>query len=199
LQINSKQLNLTKNYPTQITERFDQALLLCASLHRHQLRKDGRTPYIAHLLTVAALVLEDGGSEDEAIAALLHDSVEDQGGLETREKIRRDFGENVAEIVAGCTESETFPKPSWQERKSRYLQQIRTGSKAVQRVSLADKLHNARCLLLQLKQEGKAVWQQFHGGKSSTLKFYQSLLSSYQIEGIMKQEFEEIISQLEKF
>lgn len=190
---------MTKYYPTQITERFDQALLLCCQLHRHQLRKDGRTPYIAHLLTVAALVLEDGGSEDEAIAALLHDSVEDQGGLKTRAKIRQDFGKTVAEIVAGCTESETVPKPSWEVRKSRYLQQIRTGSKAVQRVSLADKLHNARCTLLQLQQEGKGVWQQFHGGKSSTLKFYQSLLSSYQMEGILKQEFERIITQLQKF
>ncbi|MGB3402260.1 MAG: HD domain-containing protein [Microcoleaceae cyanobacterium] len=190
---------MTKYYPTQITERFDKALLLCCQLHRHQIRKDGRTPYVAHLLAVAALVLEDGGSEDEAIAALLHDSVEDQGGLEILEKIKRDFGENVAKIVAGCTESETFPKPPWKERKSRYLQQIRTGLKAVQRVSLADKLHNARCLLLQLQQEGKAVWQQFRGGKSSTLKFYKSLLSSYRIEGNMKQEFEKVIHQLEKF
>ncbi len=190
---------MTKYYPTKITERFDQVLLLCASLHRHQIRKDGRTPYVAHLLAVAALVLEDGGSEDEAIAALLHDSVEDQGGLEILEKIKQDFGENVAKIVAGCTESETFPKPPWKERKSRYLQQIRAGSKAVQRVFLADKLHNSRCLLLQLQQEGKGVWQQFRGGKSGTFKFYQSLLSSYKIEGNMKQEFKKVITQLEKF
>ncbi len=199
LPINFKQLNLNKNYPTQITERFDQALVLCCQLHRHQIRKDGRTPYIAHLLSVAALVLEDGGSEDEAISALLHDSVEDQGGLEILAKIRQDFGENVAAIVEGCTESETVPKPPWEERKSRYLQQIHQGSKAVQRVSLADKLHNARCLLRQLQQEGQIVWQRFQGGKSSTLKFYKSLLSSYQMDGQMKQEFATIITNLENF
>ncbi|MGF1491377.1 MAG: HD domain-containing protein [Microcoleaceae cyanobacterium] len=113
--------------------------------------------------------------------------------------IRQAFGESVATIVQGCSESETFPKPPWKERKQRYLQQIRQGSKAVQRVSLADKLHNARCLLAELKQEGKQVWQRFHGGKSTPLQFYLALLPSYRIDSRMKQELASIITALEKF
>lgn len=104
-------------------------------LHAHQTRKIGGIPYIAHLLSVAALVLEAGGDEDEAIAALLHDAVEDQGGIPTRNEIRQRFGDRVVAIVDGCTEFDTLPKPPWQERKTRYLENLRHASPAVRRVS----------------------------------------------------------------
>ncbi len=126
-----------------LNERFDQALNYAIQLHADQLRKGSGVPYLAHLLSVTALVLEDGGSEDEAIAALLHDAVEDQGGLATLEEIRSKFGTHVADIVAGCTDSFEDPRPPWKQRKDRYLQHLAQATPEVRRVSLADKLHNA--------------------------------------------------------
>lgn len=165
---------------TVLTEKFAEALNTAYSLHHHQYRKDYKTPYLAHLLAVTALVLEDGGSETEAIAALLHDAVEDQGGLATRQIIQELFGEAVINIIDSCTESETIPKPPWQARKQRYLQQIQLASPSAQRVSLADKLHNARDLLRALETEGDIVWQRFTEGKTGVLWFYQALLKVYQ-------------------
>lgn len=165
---------------TVLTEKFAEALNTAYSLHHHQYRKDHKTPYLAHLLAVTALVLEDGGSETEAIAALLHDAVEDQGGLATRQIIQELFGEAVINIIDSCTESETIPKPPWQARKQRYLQQIQLASPSAQRVSLADKLHNARDLLRALETEGDIVWQRFTEGKTGVLWFYQALLKVYQ-------------------
>ena len=184
---------------TKLTEKFQQALVLAYNLHSPQFRKDGRTPYIAHLLSVTALVLENGGNENEAIAALLHDAVEDRGGMATRQHILELFGEAVVNIIDGCTESDTTPKPPWEERKLRYIQQICHGSKSVKLISLADKLHNGRDLLAALRQEGKIVWTRFHGGKEKTLWFYNSLLSCYQDDNYLKQEFMRIIAELEKF
>ena len=184
---------------TKLTERFKQALVLAYNLHCQQLRKDERTPYMAHLLNVTALVLENGGNEDEAIAALLHDAVEDRGGMATRQHILELFGETVVDIIDGCTESESIPKPPWEERKLRYLRQICHSSKSVQLISLADKLHNGRDLLAALYQEGKIVWTRFHGGQEKTLWFYHSLLSCYQDNNYLKQELMRIIAELEKF
>lgn len=160
----------------KLTERFEAALVYAHQLHRHQTRKVSGIPYIAHLLSVTALVLEDGGSEDEAIAALLHDAVEDQGGKATREEIKQRFGEAVVAIVDGCTESETIPKPPWRDRKKRYLEQLGQGSPSVHRVALADKLHNARTILFDYQQHGENVWSAFSAGKEGVLWFYQSLL-----------------------
>lgn len=150
---------------------------------------------------MAALVLEDGGNEDEAIAALLHDAVEDQGGWQTRQEIQQQFGQIVMTLIDGCTESETTPKPPWLERKSRYLEQIRQAVPAVRRISLADKLHNARSLLVLLHQEGTQAWSRFTGGKTQTLWFYRALLEIYSRSGssIMTQDFAHIITQLENF
>jgi len=124
----------TRLFPLQ--SRFEEALLLAARLHARQKRKDKDLPYISHLLAVTALVFEDGGEEDEVIAALLHDAVEDQGGLRTLEEIRRRFGERVAAIVEGCSDAVIHPKPPWQERKQTYLEHLRTASAGVRRVSL---------------------------------------------------------------
>ncbi|MEB3294676.1 MAG: HD domain-containing protein, partial [Synechococcales bacterium] len=156
--------------------RFEQALCLAHRLHRHQIRKGHPTPYIAHLLSVTALVLEDGGSEDEAIAALLHDAIEDQGGSTTRELIRHQFGETVISLIEGCTESDSYPKPPWIERKQRHLTQLKNASPAVRRITLADKLHNARSLLADYETFGEALWQRFAGDREGTLWYYQQVI-----------------------
>lgn len=162
------------NTKTVLSERFEEALVYAAQLHANQRRKVRNTPYVAHLLSVAALVLEDGGDEDEAIAALLHDAVEDQGGETTRTEIRRRFGERVAAIVDGCTEPERGRNQSWRKHKQAYLEQIRQASTSVQRVMLADKLHNARSLWVNLYLEGDRVWTEFRGSRSDVLWLQQA-------------------------
>jgi (p)ppGpp synthase/HD superfamily hydrolase len=163
------------------TKRFETALSLATKLHAQQTRKNTTTPYLAHLLGVASLVMEDGGDEDEAIAALLHDAVEDQGGLLILEDIRSIFGENVANIVMGCTDAVSEPKPPWRARKEEYLQDLREAPEAVLRVSLADKLHNARCILSDLRYGGDDIWRRFNGGKVGTLWYYHSLAAIFMI------------------
>ncbi len=167
---------LNKSY-IMLTDRFASALVYAHQLHINQVRKGSNIPYISHLLSVAALVLEDGGDEDEAIAALLHDAVEDCGGTPILTEIRTRFGERVAHLVAHCTESETIPKPPWKARKQRYLEQLKTGDASVYRIAIADKLHNARSTLKDYRRQGDTVWQKFKGGKVGTLWFYRSILA----------------------
>jgi GTP pyrophosphokinase len=162
-----------------LAARFEQALAYAHQLHAHQLRKGTMVPYIAHLMSVAALVLESGGDEDEAIAALLHDAVEDQGGQATLLEIQQRFGDRVAAIVAGCSDTDTIPKPPWQERKEQYLHHLQQAPPEVIRVSIADKLHNARAILLDYRQHGDALWQRFNGGREGTLWYYRRLVSIY--------------------
>ncbi len=183
---------------TQLTERFEEALVYATRLHATQLRKASGVPYIAHLLSVAALVLEQGGDEDMAIAALLHDAIEDRGGDATREEIRRRFGERITAIVDGCTEIYAQPKPPWKERKLHYLQQLRSGSQEARLVSLADKLHNARSLLADFQSQGETIWKVFN--KQETLWFYEELLQIYQkfCPGSMLTELERIVRELKE-
>jgi (p)ppGpp synthase/HD superfamily hydrolase len=163
-----------------LSPRFEEALLYANRLHAGQFRKGSRVLYISHLLAVTALVLEDGGDEDQAIAALLHDAVEDQGGLETLAEIRRRFGGRVANIVDGCTDTYEQPKPAWRPRKVAYLQHLREACADVRRVSLADKLHNARSILMDLRRDGEMTWERFNGGKEGTLWYYHSLVEIFQ-------------------
>jgi (p)ppGpp synthase/HD superfamily hydrolase len=167
-----------------LTDKFPTALVYATRLHANQTRKISGVPYIAHLLSVAALVLEAGGNEQEAIAALLHDSIEDQGGSQTRADIREIFGDGVVEIIDGCTECDTYPKPPWKERKLKYLENIRHASPSVKLISLADKLHNARSLLVDARKyhytPQKSIWMEFKGGKEGTLWFFRELLQIYQ-------------------
>lgn len=156
-----------------LTPRFDRALTYAAALHRQQRRKLPPVPYISHLLGVAALVIEDGGSEDEAIAALLHDAVEDQGGEVTQVAIERQFGEQVAFIVEGCTVVPMTAAESWRSHKQGYLNQVRQASASVHRVVLADKLHNGRSLLGNFQQFGDTTWQHFRGTPTDILWLYQ--------------------------
>ena len=182
----------------KLTARFEAALIYATRLHADQKRKISGVPYIAHLLSVAALVLEAGGTEEEAIAALLHDSIEDQGGKAIREEIRQSFGDTVVAIIDGCTEWDTPPKPPWQERKNRYLENLRHASVSVRRVSLADKLHNARSLLADWRQSGDSIWTHFKAGREGTLWFYRSLVEVYRQTGSdwMTEELERVVSQL---
>lgn len=163
-----------------LSERYEDALIFATRLHSRQVRKGSRVPYITHLLTVSALVLEDGGSEDEAIAALLHDAIEDQGGDSARQEILRRFGPNVARIVEGCTDADTLPKPPWRERKEAYLAHLYEAPADVRRVSAADKLHNARCVVRDYREQGEVFWSKFKGGKDGTLWYFHELVKIFQ-------------------
>ncbi len=166
-----------------LSPRFEQALVLAHRLHARQKRKGTSIPYVAHLMTVAGLVLEAGGDEDMAIAALLHDAVEDQGGAPTLRMIRRRFGKRVGDIVAGCTDSDTIPKPPWRQRKETYLAHLRHASAEVRLVSAADKLHNARAVLSDYRRLGEALWPRFTGQREGTLWYYRNLVDAFRAAG----------------
>lgn len=163
-----------------LTARFDDALVYASRLHANQLRKGTRVPYASHLLAVTAIVLEQGGDEDEAIAALLHDAVEDQGGRPVLQEIERRFGSRVAGIVDGCTDAYTLPKPPWRERKEAYLSQLQGESASVRLVSAADKLHNLRSILADYRLLGDGLWQRFNGGRDGTLWYHRQLCDAFQ-------------------
>ena len=163
--------------------RFEEALIYAARLHANQRRKGTAIPYVTHLLAVAAIVGEHGGTEDEVIAALLHDAAEDQGGEARLVDIRARFGDEVAAIVRGCTDAETQPKPPWRARKEAYIAHLAEASPAVLLVSSSDKLHNARAILADLRAHGEALWSRFAGGQAGTLWYYQSLAAAYARRG----------------
>jgi (p)ppGpp synthase/HD superfamily hydrolase len=156
-------------------ERLANALGFATQLHATQKRKGSGVPYISHLLAVAAIVLEHGGTEDEAIAALLHDAVEDQGGQATLALIRDRYGDTVAAIVAGCTDTDEAHKPSWRPRKERYLAHFADAPPSVLLVVAADKLHNARSVLADYRELGDALWPRFTGDRDGTLWYYRAV------------------------
>ena len=157
---------------------FESALRYASRLHAKQTRKGSDAPYISHLLAVAAIVLEHGGTEKEAIAALLHDAVEDQGGQETLEEIRRRYGKRVARIVAACSDTDQLPKPPWRERKEAYVERLRSEPYSVRLVVAADKLHNARHLLSSYRVQGEDLWSHFKGGRDGTLWYYRAVVDA---------------------
>jgi len=165
---------------------FSRAFSFATELHAGQLRKQTDIPYVAHLIGVASLVLEHGGTADEAIAALLHDSIEDcgpayPGGVEAlRVRIRADFGAAVLAIVEGCTDSETEPKPPWRERKEAYLAHLETASPSIRLVSCCDKLHNARAIVADLRVIGGVLFERFTAGKTGTLWYYGALAEAFE-------------------
>jgi GTP pyrophosphokinase len=166
---------------TSLGERFRRAMVFAAELHAGQVKKGGRNiPYISHLLGVTSLVIEAGGEEDMAIAALLHDAVEDQGGRPTLERIRAEYGERVAHIVEGCTDSEIEPKPPWLERKKAYVGHVREHADSeVTLVSAADKLHNVRAILADFCEIGDPVFDRFKGRKDGTLWYYRAMVDAF--------------------
>lgn len=185
---------------TMLSSRFEEALVFATRLHAGQKRKSTRIPYIAHLLAVTGLVLEDGGGEDEAIAALLHDGVEDQGGMRTLGEIRQRFGDHVADWVDALSDAYTQPKPPWRQRKQDYIAHLRQASPEVRRISLADKLHNARDIVRTLEEEGDATWKRFRGGKEGTLWYYRSLAKVFRETGsdYMTEELIRVVGKIEE-
>jgi (p)ppGpp synthase/HD superfamily hydrolase len=158
-----------------LTDRFDRALHLASEHHRAQLRKGTEIPYVSHLLGVTALVLEIGGSEDEAIAALLHDAVEDGGGEPMLARIRAEYGEDVARIVRANSDTIVEPKPPWLARKQQYVASIAGKQPDELRVALADKLHNTRAILRDFRTHGKVVWERFSAGERGVRWYYRAM------------------------
>ncbi|MFZ0290453.1 MAG: HD domain-containing protein [Candidatus Sulfotelmatobacter sp.] len=160
--------------------RFLRAFLFAAEKHTGQVRKASTTPYIAHLMGVSSLALEFGGDEDMAIAALLHDVVEDCGGAPMLKEVKRRFGSRVAKIVDGCTDSDRDPKPPWRERKETYIRHLKSADADTKLVSAADKLHNVRSILSDYREVGESIWARFNGGREGTLWYYRALLKEFQ-------------------
>jgi (p)ppGpp synthase/HD superfamily hydrolase len=159
--------------------RFLRAFEFAAEKHKYQTRKASTIPYIAHLMGVASLVLESGGDEDLAIAALLHDVVEDCGGAPMLKEVRRRFGSRVAKVVNGCTDADTYPKPPWRERKENYIDRLREEDADTRLVSAADKLNNVRSILSDYREIGESVWSRFHGKREGTLWYYRTLRDEF--------------------
>ena len=184
-----------------LSPRFSDALIYAAELHKHQRRKGTTIPYFSHLMAVCSLVMENGGDEDCAIAALLHDAIEDQGGDATRQVIATKFGPRVADIVSGCTDADEIPKPPWRERKEAYIAHLVTASPDVLLVSLSDKVHNARAILMDFRAINNEVWDRFSPGKTGTLWYYRALVGAFHDAGAhsgLQTELNRIITELER-
>ena len=182
-----------------MSDRFCEAVALAARLHRGQRRKGNGNPYLSHLLGVAALVMEAGGDEDECIAALLHDAVEDQGGAATARLIRRRFGVRVAQAVEECTEDRSAGQ-SWKDRKSASVRRVAQLTPSALLVLSADKLHNARSLAAAHREAGSGVWNRFHGGRDGTLWYYRAMADAIVAAGggPLAGELEEAVRDLER-
>lgn len=184
---------------TPLGHRFEEALAYAFHVHGGQTRKGSETPYVGHLLGVCALVIEDGGDEDEAIAALLHDAAEDAGGRERLEDIRARFGDRVADVVAQCSDTFETPKPPWRERKEAYLAHLGEASAEALRVGLADKVYNAGAVLRDYRELGEQLWSRFNAGRDDSLWYYRALADAYARvkPGPLAAELERLVSELE--
>ena len=183
----------------KLTRRFERALLFATQKHAGQIRKGTPAPYISHLMGVTGLVLEAGGDEDLAIAALLHDVVEDCGGAPMLREVRRRFGKRVAHVVEGCTDTDQDPKPPWRQRKETYIKRLRTADADVRLVSAADKVHNARHILTDYYEVGEAIWERFSGKREGTVWYYRTLLREFRRKGTNRlvRELGRVVSELE--
>ena len=179
--------------------RFERALVFATRKHAGQERKGTPVPYVSHLLGVAGLVLEAGGDEDLAIAALLHDVAEDCGGIPMLNQVRRRFGKRVAHIVEGCSDAFTTPKPPWRERKEPYIRHLRTADADTRLVSAADKLHNVRSIVADYRELGEQIWERFQGKRDGTLWYYRALLDEFKRKkpNRIVNEFERVVLELE--
>lgn len=162
----------------EFSNRIVDAFAYAHDLHKTQVRKGSHVPYITHLLGAASLVGEHGGSEDQFIAALLHDAAEDQGGQATLDTIRERFGEDVANYVEACSDSVESPKPPWFERKQRYIARLAAKPADFKLIVAADKLHNARSIVSDLHAIGNEVWKRFRAGRDDTLWYYREVLDA---------------------
>lgn len=155
--------------------RVVDAMTLMCELHADQVRKGSGEAYISHPMAVAAITAQYGGDENQFIAALLHDAVEDQGGRPTLERIREAFGERVADLVWGCSDTDEQPKPPWRKRKEAHLRKIADAPPDVRLILAADKIHNAQTIIQGLREKGPAVWDRFKGGREGTLWYYEQM------------------------
>lgn len=186
---------------TRLGPKFQAALAYAAALHNTQTRKASDVPYVGHLLSVAGLVIEADGTETEAIAALLHDAAEDQGGEATLADIEQRFGNAVAAIVQECSDTVVTPKPPWRQRKEQYIAHLGQASDSAILVSIADKLDNARAILRDLRRHGPTLWQRFNtDDPHEHLWYYRSLLEVYRSRSDtwMIDELERVIRTLEQ-
>jgi (p)ppGpp synthase/HD superfamily hydrolase len=185
----------------RLSRQFEKALTYATRIHGGQLRKKTRIPYIAHILGVSAISMEYGANETEAIAALLHDAVEDCGGAKRLRDIERKFGKKVARIVEGCTDTDRTPKPPWLERKKAYVAHVRHAPMSTKLVSASDKLHNVRAILMDYRKEGERLWSRFNSGKQGALWYYRTLVNAFsgksrKLSGLV-QELNRTLTQLE--
>lgn len=162
------------------TTRFSDAVALAIELHVDQTRKGTSIPYLSHLLGVASLVMENGGDEDQAIAGLLHDAVEDCGGARTADLIRSRFGDDVTDIVLACSDTDVTPKPPWLERKQAYIDHLATAPERALLVSLADKVHNARSIATDADVHGESLWDRFNATSEQSHWYYRSLCDVFE-------------------
>jgi len=184
----------------RLLPQFEKALIYATRIHGGKLRRKTRISYIGHILGVTAIALEYSANETEAIAALLHDAVEDCGGAKRLRDIERKFGKKVARIVEGCTDTFRTPKPPWRERKEIYIAHLKRAAVSTRLVSAADKLHNARAILHNLRQEGDNLWSRFDGGKEGALWYYRSLVSAFREHGSNEliEELDRVVTEIEE-
>src|SRR5947209_11592021 len=186
----------------KLSEKFEEALIYATRAHVNQMRKKTGIPYIAHVLGVTAIALEYGANETEAIAALLHDTVEDCGGAERLGDIREKFGDDVASIVDGCTDTYQTPKPPWLERKRNYIEHLKNSDSSTRLVSASDKLHNTRAILAALRRNCLEVFERFAGKKDGTLWYYRALVTAFRQHGDhadLIDALDRVLSEIEQF
>jgi (p)ppGpp synthase/HD superfamily hydrolase len=185
--------------------RFLDALDFAVRVHGKDRRKGTQIPYVAHLLSVCALVISDGGTEEDAVAALLHDTLEDHPEDVSRRDLSERFGDRVLAIVEACTDTPSSyaggPKPPWRERKLAYIEHLKRADSGELRVAFADKLDNVRSMLADYRQIGEALWHRFNAGKDDQLWFLRSLVVANQVAdrpGYLFIEFRSTVAELER-
>ena len=182
--------------------KYKSALDFAYKLHFEQIRKGTEIPYFSHLISVSNNVIENGGNTDEAIAGLLHDAVEDQGGLKTLKIIKKKFGSKVAKIVSDCTDAQIEPKPPWLERKKSYIKSLKNKPQSSLFVSMCDKTHNASCIINDYKRVGKKLWKRFFAKPKQIYWYYDSLGKCFNknLKGkkVLKQNFSKLVLELKR-
>ena len=186
----------------KLTPRFQKALDFAFELHKKQTRKGSKAPYYCHLMAVCSVVIEKGKKEEEAIAAILHDGPEDQGGLDTLDKISKEFGEEVARIIKGCSEPLTRGKKKeipWKERKKYYLENLEGADESIALVVMADKLHNIGSMIFDYKKQGDELWERFTGKKEGTHWYYREILKILKKKGYHPNLYQELEQRVRYF